>query len=59
MTPKYRCTKCGYVGEDQDWATECIYWGSAYEPAEYEAYCPRCNANWDWSEEVEDELATG
>lgn len=53
LVDQYRCTMCGFEGEEGDWESKCTFYGNQEEPPEYEAWCPGCGADWDYSEEIE------
>lgn len=54
MTLEYLC-RCGTQCRDDDLRTECTFFQTLEEPAEYEAFCPGCGTNADNMEEVIDD----
>lgn len=46
MNTRYRCN-CGWEGTENELHEVCTDHGDAYQPPEYQAYCPDCNANFD------------
>jgi len=51
----YECN-CGWRGHEDELRTECTFNETRLEPAEYEAYCPDCGANWDQMSEAEADM---
>ena len=54
MFTRYQC-ECGWQGQESELRTECTFNETRLEPAEYESYCPDCNANWEDMTEITQE----
>jgi rubredoxin len=51
----WQCTGCGWIGHEDDLESKCTFHQTQEEPAEYEAWCPQCGADWDQFTEITQE----
>lgn len=47
--------ECGWTGHEDELRSECTFHATREEPAEYEAWCPQCGADWERMTETETE----
>ena len=50
---KYHCEYCGETCSDDELRTLCVSRETRTDPAEYDAFCPTCNVNWEYMTQTE------